>query len=147
MHTLAYISHETWPMTRDKLFILLQLCREKNLAHNITGLLLYVDGKFVQVIEGNKSDIDQLYANIKQDSRNKQVTQLIYKKIETRNFEKWEMGFVSALEVEIRNIAGLSRFLDPNYDIDSIAKQNDEVFDLLIDFRKNKALEKLVATS
>ena len=131
-------------MDRYSLFLLLSEAREKNLAHDITGLLLYDSGKFIQVIEGAKADIDILYDNISRDSRIKNIRLMVYKEIESRNFEHWHMGFVSALEQEKRNIIGLSRFLDSDDQLEPHNQKDDEVLELLLAFRSTKELRDLV---
>ncbi len=58
-------------MDEDALNALLDEARTSNAQHNITGLLLYVEGHFAQVIEGNADDITQLSENIKRDDRHR----------------------------------------------------------------------------
>ena len=145
MFTLVYISRESWKMRRQELFLILTQSRDYNSQHDITGLLLYHDGRFIQALEGEQDEVEKLYyKKIKKDPRHKQVETVLTRDIEKRNFPGWHMGFVSAYEEEKRNIFGFSRFLEPNYDIEQISKQTSDVWDLLLEFKTNKDMENLV---
>ena len=64
MYHLVYTSHATHPLTPEDLIELLRESRENNKAHHITGMLLYLNGKFIQILEGMKGDVIKVYANI-----------------------------------------------------------------------------------
>jgi len=66
--------------------------REKNASLNITGLLLYKDGSFLQALEGEESVVRKLYDTIASDPRHQQVTLMLEIPIEERSFPDWSMG-------------------------------------------------------
>ncbi len=75
--------------------------QSKNANNNITGVLLFDGLYFLQIIEGEKEGIEQLFANIKSDSRHVDVEQLwsqYSNEIDQRTFANWSMGFVKANE-------------------------------------------------
>lgn len=74
-------------------FGLLQQCHRNNAAHNITGLLFFRNGQFLQLIEGEKQEVDALYQIISRDNRHEQVQILEEGNQEGRNFPDWAMGF------------------------------------------------------
>jgi len=93
-------------MQHDDLLRLLDRARSKNEAHQITGMLLYVqdqaNGRFVQVLEGTKAEVKEIYQNIKQDSRHHHVTIISEGSIVARNFETWNMGFETMKAEELQ---------------------------------------------
>ena len=89
---LIYVSSELVDYDENRLIELLTLARKKNERHNITGLLLYQDGCFMQVIEGSEKDIDQLSANIKNDKTHTGILCLVKHPIENRDFPEWSMA-------------------------------------------------------
>ena len=55
--TVAYVSSATHLMTEDELAAILDVSRERNARDGITGLLLYSDGDFIQVLEGPEAPV------------------------------------------------------------------------------------------
>ena len=144
MHSLVYTSEETWRMSRQDLLLILSQSRKNNEAWGITGLLVYHAGRFLQVLEGSEDNVMDLYKNINDDSRNKNVTTILNDEVSERNFPDWTMAFVSISEEEKNNIRGFSKFLEPEYDVSSLIKLPKEVFELLLDFRRDATMRKMV---
>jgi hypothetical protein len=95
LFTLVYVSVATEEMTDDDLLALLEQSRTFNKENGLTGLLLYKERFFVQVLEGEESIIDALFERIKADTRHFNVLLILKKPIIERNFEQWAMGFKS----------------------------------------------------
>jgi hypothetical protein len=66
---------------------------EYNVAHNISGYLLYIDGYFIHYIEGNSEVIKNLYLNICLDPRHKSISLLSHTSITKRAFQDWHKVF------------------------------------------------------
>lgn len=90
---LGYVSTAKIPMPRDALLELLQQAREANSADSITGLLLYHDGHFVQVLEGPETRVRELYERILRDPRHHDIAIVFEQAIDRREFADWSMGF------------------------------------------------------
>jgi len=73
---------------------LLRLARIKNQRLGVTGILLYHEGSFLQVLEGPLSAVEPLLETINHDKRHQKVMLLLRREIEARNFADWKMGFV-----------------------------------------------------
>lgn len=69
--------------------------RQYNPVSGITGILCYGGGIFLQVIEGGRNAISDLYGHIQKDSRHKDVVLLQYEEISERRFSGWTMGQVN----------------------------------------------------
>lgn len=121
-----YCSLATGSVDDNQLLDLLRVARKNNKRNFITGVLVFFNNQFVQCIEGEDSAIEQLISNIKCDDRNTDVTVLIDRQIQKRNFPDWSMGLLRYEENELDE-------KHPFFDISSrqnmalIANQQDEV--------------------
>jgi hypothetical protein len=69
--------------------------REHNPDAGITGVLCVCCGDvFMQVLEGGREEVNQLYCRLVQDARHTDVTILDYAEISERRFSGWRMGRV-----------------------------------------------------
>nr|BAD20733.1 putative alpha subunit of photoactivated adenylyl cyclase [Euglena stellata] len=82
--TLTYISQASRPMSRLDLSAIHRVAMRRNESSNISGCLLYVNGLFVQTLEGPKSAVVSLYLKIRQDGRHKDVVTVYMAPLEER---------------------------------------------------------------
>lgn len=73
---------------------ILQQSREKNPRLGITGILCQGGDVFMQVLEGGRLAVNELYNTIVSDSRHQQVLLLHYQEVSQRRFAGWTMGHV-----------------------------------------------------
>lgn len=93
MFFLVYVSAaETW-FSPTELHSLLQVCRARNAAAGITGLLLYKDGNFMQALEGEEAAVRRLQTWISGDRRHRGVVVVDTGHTPARQFAQWSMGF------------------------------------------------------
>lgn len=71
---------------------ILQKARQYNPQAGITGVLCHSHRFFVQLLEGGREQVNQLYARILSDPRHKDVTLLHYVEIKERRYSSWVMG-------------------------------------------------------
>jgi hypothetical protein len=64
-----------------------------NARLNITGVLAFSSGQFVQILEGAPSDVDPLLATIIADRRHSGVRLMSRHPIGVRSFGSWSMAF------------------------------------------------------
>lgn len=107
---LAYSSVGTQRFEQSELVDLLTFARKFNESHGLTGMLLYVDGAFFQILEGASLQLHDLYSRIEIDSRHTRVMKLIETPIEKRTFSAWSMGFAKVTRAELATIPGLNDF-------------------------------------
>jgi hypothetical protein len=89
---------------------LLDAARSANAAQEISGMLLYVEGNFFQVLEGDPSRVDDVFERICRDERHTRVTRIIHEPIAARDFADWTMGFASLSLAECAQFAGVNDF-------------------------------------
>lgn len=93
--SLVYLSHAGEEFRkRDSRQQLKIRAQSENMKHEITGLLIYSEGVFLQIIEGTNAAIDSLYAKISRDPRHSELDLLTRTVSATRMFSKWSMGIV-----------------------------------------------------
>lgn len=114
---LIYISSATrWP-TEEDLRVLLEQARARNQRQNITGLLVYGNATYLQVLEGSEADVHAVFDSICKDTRNTGVVKLREAEIASRDFENWQMGFRQLDKAAMASVPGFVDFfhgqLDP----------------------------------
>ena len=109
MHKIIYFSSATKPLNEEEINLLLAKAHHYNLEKGITGVLLYLEGDFLQVLEGRKIDVVHLFNKIKKDSRHKLIITIFDNEINKRQFPEWSMGFHSSTYEKLRNIKGLEQ--------------------------------------
>ena len=110
LYQLIYTSGATRELKDIELARLLLAARSANAARDVSGILLYDAGSFVQVLEGEREVVDALYDRIKQDPRHMRVRTLLHRTVERRQFRGWSMGFVDVSQIA-GGLPGYSDFL------------------------------------
>lgn len=84
---------------------LIERARQHNIAHNLTGALLFSGRHFAQVIEGTEASLSKLFAAIKNDRRHSEVYTLVFEPIESRQFSGWSMALTVLRPVDSVNLS------------------------------------------
>lgn len=104
---LIYRSKANAYFTDDDLIQLLRQCRSKNIEKNVTGLLLYGYGSFIQLLEGEEETVRNLYAQrIALDPRHQNPVVLHQHKVPKRLFRDWSMAFRPLDTGRVKNLSG-----------------------------------------
>ena len=117
---LLYISHRSQNCTDLEIKNILQSCQKNNPSIGITGVLMYSEKKFLQYVEGDSTNIFQLYEKIKADSRHNNLALISLTTIQERIFPNWNMGKKQVSSKEIDYLTELT-------------KEDREIFDKMID--------------
>ena len=96
---LLYASRAATPLTTAVVDAILAQSRSHNLKLGITGLLCYSDDLFLQVLEGGRDEVCELYNTIVRDDRHTHVRLLSFEEIPERRFGGWTMGYVNVATV------------------------------------------------
>lgn len=91
--SLVYTSTASAPFRESALAHLLQDSRARNAEQEITGMLLYRDERFIQVLEGPARALRGLAEAIKRDSRHHGMRILLEEPLAARRFTDWSMGY------------------------------------------------------
>jgi hypothetical protein len=107
-YRLIYSSVSSTPMQLDDLEDLLEQAQDNNRRQGITGALVYVDGFFLQVLEGEPHSVQNLLQTISKDFRHEKLTVLQAGEVPAAAFSDWDMAYVSATAEQVARWAGLS---------------------------------------
>jgi hypothetical protein len=88
---LIYVSRSTEHFREHEIPDLLQQIRVANAKQEITGMLLYIGGSFLQVLEGQPETVDAVFSRILGDKRHNQVSLIAREFVPERAFEGWTM--------------------------------------------------------
>jgi len=133
---LIYVSSATNEMTDDELLYLLEQCRSRNLRQHVTGMLLYFERNFIQVLEGEKKDVEEIYDDIVDDDRNTGNILIAKEEIKERAFPGWSMGYKHITKGKKEELEEYTGFLDREMTPEQIAYKSTDVLILLHSFKE-----------
>lgn len=98
--SLLYCSQATSLMTDDELARIIQTSQRNNHRNNITGLLVYGGGMFMQWLEGPRPELEQLMRLLATDRRHEtMVTLRTLDGLEQRLHPGWSMQNVAPQDI------------------------------------------------
>ena len=93
IYYLTYASRASNQISYNEIRGILLKSRSNNPIQKISGLLIYKCGHFMQYLEGDEDNVNQLFEKIKCDSRHSEVLILKTGFQEMRQFADWGMAF------------------------------------------------------
>lgn len=135
---LVYASRSIKSVSLDGVISIVAKARSHNKSKQITGALLYNAGIFIQILEGPKAEVDELYAKITRDVRHHDSKVLLYEATSNRLFSNWSMGHAAATQEDLDRLPGLNGFFSSGktaYDMG-----HPEIEGLLAAFREGSLL-------
>ena len=133
---MVYMSCAVKPMNYDELSALLQQCRDNNHKRGITGMLLYQNGTFMQMLEGEKQVVSDLFDVIRKDDRHTGVHIVLTGDIAERNFEDWSMGFFNMDKAG--EFPKYSDYVNENITLRSFDADSQDAYEFMVMFNKIK---------
>lgn len=109
MYFLIYSSYSSFEFNHGDLKELLVLSRERNKRSGISGMLLFIKGKFIQFLEGEENEVKSLYTKINHDKRHTSVVILREGRIDERLFINWSMAFSPVTPEELASGEGFEK--------------------------------------
>ena len=112
LHNLFYCSLASKNILSGDILNILKCSRQNNVKIGVTGILLYWEktNQFLQVLEGEKNIVFNLYDKISKDTRHS-LSKIIYQEdIKERGFKDWSMAFKSIDEIDTSSLDGFSNF-------------------------------------
>ena len=136
LYFLVYVSVASGDLGEQQLLEILRVSRDNNARDGITGMLLYKDRRFMQLLEGPETAVCAAYARIARDMRHEEPTILLEGPLEERDFADWSMGFQVLDGEAARSIPGYSPFLDLRFSVFDFASDPSRAHQLLRVFRR-----------
>lgn len=138
IYTIAYASSSTYLLSQRDLERLLEEARSKNENSGVTGILLYYDGSFLQILEGPKDQVEDTYRRISYDPRHKGLIRLLCRSFPTRSFSNWTMGYVRCSDKKLEQSAPGFNIILERDQLSMLNKDHmpEQIHDLLVAFHR-----------
>jgi len=138
--SLVYLSTAMVPFSKQDLLELLAKSRENNSKLGITGMLLFKNGNFLQVLEGEREKVRDLYHKIGRDPRHGKLIGLFEDSSTGPDFPDWSMGFHDLGSPQTMRIPGSNHLLDSSLTSADFASDPSRAKKLLLLFKEDKLL-------
>jgi len=111
MHQLLYVSQAARDIPASDLDDILVAARANNPARGLSGMLIHIDGGFLQVLEGERDQVMQMYGRIAEDPRHTHPRVLVDRAVAARSFPGWSLGYehLKGARAEMAGMFGIVR--------------------------------------
>ena len=96
IYTSKYVGREE--DIDDVLADIVKRSKINNLEFDITGLLFYHNGRFIQVLEGDRDSLEGLMSILEKDVRHQNIQRIVDQTIKKRAFKEWNMDSLNLSE-------------------------------------------------
>ena len=134
---LIYSSAAAPSFDESQLPELLEVARTNNSKLFITGMLLYHERSFIQVLTGPKTHVETLFEKISKDPRHTDTRVLFRGSVTERSFNDWSMGFYQSTAETKEELPGLNDVLKSGFDVDD-EDSKTRAIEVLEGFRDGK---------
>lgn len=93
LYTIVYVSTAARVLTLAELRHLQERAQARNAQEQVTGVLLFSEGTFMQYLEGPATGLTRVYEFIKADPHHYGIVDLVREPIARREFSEWAMAF------------------------------------------------------
>lgn len=94
-YAISYVSTVNPALSDTEIQQALDFSKDWNNDNNITGILLYSQGNFFQVLEGDEGLLKDLFSRIKADERHYNIIPIFQKQVPNTKFDEYQVDFVS----------------------------------------------------
>jgi hypothetical protein len=110
---------------------ILQSAVRHNQHNGVTGMLLYAEGNFLQVIEGEPAAVQETFERIRKDARHRNVTVLLEEPLSERHFSQWSMGYKQLRGEDVQAFPHYAPFFKYGFNTKSFAPSPGDALDML----------------
>lgn len=136
---LVYVSSATQRLEDADLARILESSVRHNRTQGITGMLLYLEGTFMQVLEGEAAAISETFGRICQDDRHQDVFLLQQVEISAREFAHWHMAFRRLTSAEILQYPEYAPIIRNSPDFAALGIREGLALEMLKNFSRQNA--------
>lgn len=127
-------------MKESDIFKIVESAQKRNKPLGITGLLLYIDGGFIQLLEGEEDRVKKLYEKISKDNRHEQLKVILQGTIPERDFPSWNMGLKVFTKQDLDDLKQINN--NPEFNLlQNLRSKNDLAIELMRYFYKNGKID------
>tara|TARA_Y100001934_G_scaffold274873_1_gene368158 strand:- start:8432 stop:8863 length:432 start_codon:yes stop_codon:yes gene_type:complete len=131
---LMYLSNSKPELKQSDLDAILEVSRRNNPSRGITGLLVFANGVFIQVLEGPTTEVHNLFETICDDSRHEAVAIIAEYLDQERLFSKWSMAFIQSTFDELTKITDTPKMLNRDDVLELLSNDKTKAARFLKDF-------------
>jgi hypothetical protein len=102
---LSYVSIAAAGLMDADLDQIVESATRKNAENDITGMLLYAEGRFMQLLEGEEQAVLETFARVSLDPRHYDAHITERSPIAARSFANWSMGFKRMASADLNTIS------------------------------------------
>ncbi len=110
LQTICYVSSTNYGIVHNDLNHLFHITKRNNIHLNVSGILILKNGNLLQLLEGEKQDVNKMYKKIRKDNRHHNIIQILNTSSSDRLFENYDTGF--AIINNRRKLKQLRSYLD-----------------------------------
>ena len=115
---ICYVSTAAPNLSKKEIGDLLRTTEEKNNRRDFTGIFLFSQGNFFQILEGEKEQVEALFSKIKEDPRHYDVLIIFQKETGDGKFDRYTSSFTSEdariTNKDMESYQSLVESLDPS---------------------------------
>ena len=115
LYELLYTSTAKEGFEESELADILQFAKINNYKYQISGILIYYSHSFVQILEGDKQEVIELFQKISKDPRHHDIEVFYQGGISERSFANWSMAGKILNEDELKVLLTEIEPLDQNH--------------------------------
>lgn len=109
MHQLVYVSSAVRKPGHEDIAAILNASRRNNRRLGVSGMLLHIGGKFLQVLEGERSNVHEIFGQVLLNPRHEQIDILADERSFGRNFGQWSMAFLEPSRMLAPDVYDIAR--------------------------------------
>lgn len=128
---IVYMSKATGDVDDAELAEILNTSVRNNAEQNVSGMLLYTKGSFLQLLEGEAAAVDALFKRLEADPRHRDIQVLVRTSIKEREFKNWSMGYRRLNESDAKAMASFAPFFEDGFDAAKFCEQPGISLDIL----------------
>ncbi len=132
---LVYVSRTTKAFLEHDIENIVHVSQRNNRRLDITGILAFGNGRFMQFLEGSEIDVIQIFSIIKQDLRHHNIDVIRRGNIPRRQFSDWHMRLTYPNEISIRSGIIYNKLFDLKIKSEAIIDFSIESRALLLAFK------------
>ncbi len=121
-YAICYVSTASDDVKENDIKDLLDFSAKYNNEHDIRGVLLYAEGNFFEILEGEKKLVEDVFSLIQKDQRHKNIIQVVGKDVKHGAFD----GF-KAEKVDESNKCDYELVKEYMVQVEGLDKQTQEV--------------------
>lgn len=136
VYSYVYLSRASDDFDEQDIESIVETSKRNNVRDGVTGMLLYKDGRFLQILEGEESKVKKIAQRIEADPRHADLT-VIFDGVMPQLFSDWAMGYANLNTDLFSNHPAVLDYFRKTWCAESFQSAQTRVRRLLLNMRYN----------